>query len=91
MCAQVINNRIDTIEIRRKSLVDTLKKVHPVECRTRAVGPRQRLPGDESKRAEDMAFITSMRSSIKTRVGLVTDQLSGRLHYCANAWPTNTG
>jgi len=45
MCAQVINNRIDTIEVCRQPLVDTLKKVYPVECRTCAVGLRQRLSG----------------------------------------------
>src|SRR5262245_53760386 len=59
MRAQVINNRIDTIEIRRQPLVDPLKKVHPVECRACAVGLRQRLSGYRSKRAEDIAFITS--------------------------------
>jgi dihydroorotase-like cyclic amidohydrolase len=69
MCAQVINNRIDTIEIRRQPFVDTLKKVYPVECRAGAVGLRQRLSGYWSKCAEDMAFITTP----------VVDLLSGSL------------
>src|SRR5438093_468193 len=30
MCAQVINNRINAIEIRRQPFVDALQKVHPV-------------------------------------------------------------
>src|SRR5215475_15629382 len=58
MRAQVINNRIDTVEIRRQPLVDPLKKVHPVECRASAVGLRQRLSGYWPKRSEDIAFIT---------------------------------
>src|SRR5262245_25078455 len=69
MCAQVINNRIDTIEIRRQPFLDTLKKVYPVECRACAVGLRQRLSGYWSKGAEDIAFITPP----------VVDLLSGSL------------
>src|SRR5262245_12690004 len=59
MCAQVINNRIDTIEIRRQPRVDPLKKVYPVDCRAGSVGRRQRLSSHWSKRSEDIAFITS--------------------------------
>src|SRR5262245_22159055 len=59
MRTQVINNCIDTIEICRQPLVDALKKVHPVEGRTRAVSLRQRLSSYWSKCAEDIAFITS--------------------------------
>ena len=59
MRTQIINNCIDTIEICRQPLVDALKKVHPVEGRTRAVSLRQRLSSYWSKCADDIAFITS--------------------------------
>jgi hypothetical protein len=64
MCAQVINNRIDTIEIRRQPLVDPLKKVYLVECRASAVGFRQRFSGYPPKRARYSQYLGASRQKI---------------------------
>src|SRR5215475_242242 len=45
MCTQVINNRIDTIEVLRQPLLDLLQEIDPINRRARPVGFRQSVSG----------------------------------------------
>jgi hypothetical protein len=59
MCSQVINNRIDALDLIRQPLLRALEKVYPVGRRTRLVCLRQRLSGRRAEGAKDLAFGSS--------------------------------